>query len=240
MSNKILFRARNSWALETCPKPYPASSAIPKWWKDQPPYLPTEKDPTGKTLYLENRVTNSTFKKCTPMLDTLTAGYIVPLFADVLITQYPSGPGIAWKIVGGEPFVEHHVTSVDVERPSEFGKSTMKYNSYWTIKTPPGYSCLIVHPYGYRNSPLRAVEGILDTDRYVLDISIPVWIRKDFEGVIEKGTPICQVIPFKREEWKADFDSYEDNKYEKILDKTLGSTIINHYVKHFWSKKSYK
>ena len=67
-----------------------------------------------------------------------------------------------------------------------------------------------------------------------------MWIKQGFEGVIEKGTPMFQIIPFKREDWKAEFDFYPENKYQTITDKTFNSTLINHYIKHIWSRKTFK
>ena len=40
--NEIEFIALDKYAFEVCPKPFPASQAIPQWWKDASPYIKNE------------------------------------------------------------------------------------------------------------------------------------------------------------------------------------------------------
>ena len=37
--NKIEFIALDKHSFEVCPKPFPASQAIPDWWKNASPYI---------------------------------------------------------------------------------------------------------------------------------------------------------------------------------------------------------
>jgi hypothetical protein len=83
--NEIEFIALDKHAFEICPKPFPASQALPQWWKDASPYVKSEKNLDGKKIIVENFESNASFKKCTPMLDLLSSGYIVPLWADVQV-----------------------------------------------------------------------------------------------------------------------------------------------------------
>jgi hypothetical protein len=76
----------------------------------------------------------------------------------------------------------------------------------------------------------------------IIIIILPSLLRlleNDFEGVIEKGTPIAQIIPFKRDSWNAEFDFLENGEYKKIEDKNFNSTIVGHYLKNAWSKKEF-
>jgi hypothetical protein len=106
--------------------------------------------------------------------------------------------------------------------------------------TPKGYSCLFLPPVGYRTTPLQAVPAVIDTDKSTLEVLPPMWIKEDFEGVIEKGTPLVQVIPFKRTNWKSEFEVKKENKHKYSNDKNFFGTLVNHYVKNYWSKKTYK
>ena len=115
-----------------------------------------------------------------------------------------------------------------------------KYLNAWMPITPPGYSCLITSPFGHKNLPFQAAPAIIDTDKSRLDLSPPGWIKEGFEGVIEKGTPLIQITPFKRENWNSEFDYYEDYEFTKLQEKTMNSNIVNHYIKKVWSKKNYK
>ena len=239
MSKEITFRALNKYDHDIFLKPYPASSNIPDWFKDATPYNVGPQSPEGKNLVLENKVLNSSFKKCTPMLDSLTAGYIIPLWSDVLVTQSYGFPRITWR-TGRDIFEVHGEGAGLVTTPFGYQNYVFRYLNTWIPITPPGYSCLITSPFGHKNLPFHAITGIVDTDKSRLDLSNPGWIKNGFEGVIEKGTPIVQVIPFKRDNWKAEFDYYEDSEFAKVQERTMNSTIVNHYIKNVWSKKSFK
>ena len=98
---------------------------------------------------------------------------------------------------------------------------------------------MVTQPFGYRQTGVQAVPALIDTDKSSLEILPPVWFANDFEGILEKGTPMVQVIPFKRSDWKAEYSYLKNDQYRKIEDKNFNSTIINHYLKNVWSKKTY-
>lgn len=240
--NKISFIARDKYAWDVFPKPYPASQALPNWWRDMTPYDKSSTNPDGKKLIVENFTANATFKKCTPMLDSLTLGYIVPLFADVQVRYEPGedDPRISWKIKGIDVFQKHGESSKQIPPPPGYRNLVYKYGNCWIPKTPKGYSVLVTEPFGYRDLPFKVITGVIDSDKSTLEIVTPMWIKEGFEGVVEKGTPMFQIIPFKRDNWKAEFDHYEDGEYRRLEDKNFNGTMVNHYIKNHWSKKTFK
>jgi hypothetical protein len=240
MSKKITFIATTPYGWEVHPKPYPASQAIPDWWRDQPPYDISEDNPEGKKLIVKNRAANATFKKCTPMLDALTSGYIIPLFADVQVRQGEEGPILSWKIRGSDVFQLHGISSRQMPAPPGYQQIVFKYLSTWVPKTPPGYSVMVTSPFGYRDLPFQAIPAVIDSDKSTLEIVPPMWIKEGFEGVIEKGTPLVQVTPFKRDSWKSEFDYYQSSEYPTLEDKHFNGTMVGHYIKNHWSKKTYR
>ena len=66
---------------------------------------------------------------------------------------------------------------------------------------------------------------------------IPFFIRENFHGFIEAGTPIAQILPFSRESWESDYSIKEKENYgiEQIK-----KFYERGYKKLFWSKKNYK
>jgi hypothetical protein len=89
MKEKIIeFKARSKDGFETQIKPYPASQSIPDWWRNGTPYQISPDNVDGKKLIINNKgESNATFKKCTPMLDAMITGYIIPLWSDVVVTN---------------------------------------------------------------------------------------------------------------------------------------------------------
>jgi hypothetical protein len=237
MAQKIRFVARDPSAWEIDERPYPASQNIPSWWRNMTPYVVDEQNAEGKKFWVRNLVTNASPKKCVPMLDALTSGYLIPLWADVSIEQTDLNPSINWRTT--LPVFDIHGDTRMIETPIGYHPQVFKFLNLWSIFTPPGYSCLITPPAGFRQTGLQAIPAIVDTDKSTTEILFPFWVQNDFEGVIEKGTPLVQVTPFKRSEWKAEYTHYKENEYETIQNKNFNGTLINHYVKNVWSKKKY-
>jgi hypothetical protein len=239
MKQIIKFQARDEYGWEVAPRPYPATQAIPNWWKAMTPYSKSPDNPKGSKLIVRELLSNASPKKCVPMLDALTSGYIIPLWSDVQISNEGDNKLVTWRVT--EPVFQIHgmQTRTDVEAPNGYNPQVFKFLNKWNIITPKGYSCLLVQPFGYRKTGVQAVPAVIDTDRSNLEILPPVWFENDFEDILEKGTPLVQVIPFKRSDWKAEYSYLKNDQYRKLEDKNFGSTIVNHYIKNMWSKKTY-
>jgi hypothetical protein len=239
MTKKIEFVAINKFDYDVQLKPYPASKNIPAWFRDELPYEIGYENPTGKKIIVQGGNSNASFKKCTPMLDAITSGYIVPLWADAQVRWVNDSPVITWR-TSTNLFSPHGQVSQRVEPPAGYSNHVFKYLNTCMPKTPKGYSVLITSPFGHRNLPFQAIPAIIDSDKSKLDIVPPMWLKEGFEGIIEKGTPMFQVTPFKREDWESDFSYMQDGEFARIQEKNFNSTIVNHYVKNIWSKKGYK
>jgi hypothetical protein len=68
-----------------------------------------------------------------------------------------------------------------------------------------------------------------------------MYIEKDFKGVIERGTPLVQVIPFKREKYEMEIVDIQTSA--KIINKqrvSVRSRFKNFYRDNLREKKEYK
>lgn len=238
MTKTIKFIASDPYAATVCPKPIPASQVIPDYWRNATPYMVSEDNPDGKKLILRNRNSNASFKKCTPMLDAMTSGYMFTLWADVMVTQVNGFPSISWRVE--KDVFQLHGGAVGIDFPDGYHKVAFKYLNHWHPRTPDGYSILVTPPLGHRNLPFMPISAVIDTDRTPHELVPPGFIKEGFEGIIEKGTPMFQVTPFKRESWVSEFDNYKENEFNAIMDRDVSATLVNNYVKNFWQKKSYK
>lgn len=196
----IRFKAIDSYAKNVALPPAPASEFIPKWWKDLAPF-------TSDNLMSRDdqdfHYVHVTSKKCFPMLDGMTAGYILPLWADVEVSYkkddiYPTVTWLTDRAVFGNWALEF---TENMEHPEDCAPMAFKFSNQYIIETPENWSCLFVQPLGFPNLPFRTIPGVVDTDKLKTDINQPIWIKKDFTGVIPMGTPIAQIIPFERQDW---------------------------------------
>jgi hypothetical protein len=240
MSKNINFRARSKTEFETQLKPYPAVNKLPEWFLNMKPYDSPEGYPDDGKMHLRTRVPNLTFKKCVPLLDGMSAGYIIPLWTDIMIEQKDGFPYIYWK-TKNDVFFLHGESSRDIPAPAGYDNVVYKYNNCWIPQTPPGYSCLILSPLGHNDLVFKAIPAIVDTDKSTFELVFPMWVKEDFSGIVEKNTPMAQIIPFKRDDWASTFDFYQDGDYKNIIEeKNFNTIIVGHYLKKYWSKKKFK
>ena len=78
----------------------------------------------------------------------------------------------------------------------------------------------------------------MDTDRWGDAGNHPFLIKEGWEGIIEKGTPIIQIIPFKRENWQ----SQEDYRVFQIGEANATqskSKLYGWYKQNSWNKKTF-
>lgn len=235
----IEFTYLGEHSFNVCEKPQPSKTYLPDWFINMPPYAPSEKNPRGNKIIVENHDSNATAKKCTPMLDAMITGYTVPLWSDVQVRQEENGPRITWK-VSQDVFGPHGNWGAPlIPPPLGYDNVVFKFNTSFRIRTPKGYSVIIRNVAGHNGLPFYAIPAIIDTDKSVIDTNIPVWVRSGFDGIVEKGTPMAQIIPFKRDNWKATFTWITEEQMRQEDDKGFASTIVNNYVKNIWSRKKF-
>ena len=233
---KITFKSITENHYDIAEKPYPAVTAIPEWFKNIKPSTSSEhrnNEPKGQL---------ATVKKCFPILDSLTSGYIIPAPVDLLVRYVGNDdiPTITWNSFNINWVETWQLDqSAGFEIPDGFNKQIFKLINPWLVQTPKNWSCLFTHPIGYPNLPFRAITGIVDTDKLKTDINQPFVLKKRWEGIIEAGTPIVQIIPFERKDWEMDCKRGVE-KDHRLNQELLMKKISGSYGKLFHTKKRYK
>lgn len=225
-------------------KYYPSSAYnnIPKWYKEAESYLSGKKEPTGQGA------TSATIKRCMPVFDAITAGYIIYTYTDVYVSkknvldEYGNSTGekINWyEWPSHEPIAFHPIEQAK-NHPLNNGMPYPKWINPWSIKTPKGYSVLFTAPM-HRESIFTILDGIVDTDTYDAPVNFPFVLNNvDFEGLIPAGTPLAQIIPFKREEWNMDFGNEKDIRKQFETSNFLRTSFFDSYKNKFRQIKIYK
>ncbi len=236
MKNKLTLKPINE-VSELFINIAPASEFVPDWYKDSPLKM---KNANTSLAFNGPNATTSTYKKCTPFFDALTLGYMVFLSADLEVTTLDDGsPYMMWRI--NEELVSTHSNEqwVGLTEPEGYHKFVYKFNNEFILNTPKNYSLLFLNPMNRFDLPFQTVSGVVDADSYNLQTLFPFFIKKDFNGIIKRGTPITQIIPIKREKWERDIKKY--NPQEKLVnERKYFSTINRSYKNNHWAKKEYK
>ena len=228
MSKVITFT--NIRGLDFFP-PKPAVKEVPDWYKNTPEYRGDQ----GKKII--NNIHPQTIKKCIPVFDAITSGYIIYTQTDVQIIYKNNSSEYTW---GSQNAIDFHPIDQAPLHPARNEAPYPKWNNSYAITTPPGYSVLFTQPM-HRESVFTIFDGIVDTDTYKAPVNFP-FVLKDpkWEGIIPAGTPVAQVIPFKRDSWKHKIGSDKELQEQEKINKKLKTMLFNSYKRQFWFKKEYR
>jgi Family of unknown function (DUF6065) len=197
-------------------EPVPAKTVLPSWFR---------KLPAVDSNHVHAQNNGLTIKRCMPFLDAMTTGWILPLAATVRLEIKDNGASVdaGWEI--DRVMVSNHGMHQVAGNP--YGhRPPCKFHNYWTIRTPPGWSCLFVAPLNRANDVVEIISGVVDTDSYQSLINFP-FFAKAADGVysLERGTPIVQVIPFRRETTHLGAEIRAETEAEtQVRDRILRST----------------
>ena len=233
MSNEIIFTDTGNIPEAYYPKP--ASGSVPDWYKNMVSYLGNGKIPTG------TKNTNATIKRCMPVFDAMTAGYILYTFTDIYVSQKDGYPYFNWNSYVPIQFhgIEQAPTHPSRGSLKDFGLYP-KFMNPWAIKTPKGYSTLFTQPM-HRESVFTILDGVVDTDNYTSQVNFPFVLNDwNFEGMIPAGTPMVQVIPFKRESWQMQIGNEKNLQEVNKINTYLLTSFFDSYKNKFRKPKEYK
>jgi Family of unknown function (DUF6065) len=170
--------------------PVPARSYLPEWFRKLPAITPEQVSPTDTGL---------TVKRCMPFLDAMTTGWIITLPATLRMEIADGGKTVNTGWDFDRPLTSNHGMH-QVKGNPYGGLPPCKFHNFWTIITPPGWSCLFINPLNRPNGLFEVAAGIVDTDTYRSPVHFPFFATgPDGLHTIAKGSPIVQVIPFRRD-----------------------------------------
>jgi len=219
----------NTLGVDDIYAPEVAAKNIPNWYKNTSNRIGEKKDPSS----------TPTIKKCIPVFDAMTLGYYLVTSVDVYVKQTDGDPEFIPAQQNHFKAIDFHPVMQASKHPDSHGMPFPKWINSWAIKTPKGYSALFLAPLHNPNPYFTAFPGCVDTDEYSAPVNFPFQLKDPkFEGLIPAGTPIVQVIPFKRDAWKRTL-SNDVQEVDKITRK-LNSQMFDRYKRLFWTRKDFK
>ena len=117
------------------------------------------------------------------------------------------------------PIDFHDSAKGPARRSSTSDRFVIKFNCFWTIEAPPGYSVLFTHPANRTDLPFTTLTGLVDCDTFHdSSLNFPArWHEPNFNGVLPKGTPVAQCLPVKRESWSGHFEALSDADTKRLI-----------------------
>lgn len=213
-------------------KPEPAIKSLPEWYKKIQPF--DSKNP----IFNDNgEIVNRNIKMCMPLFDSFNMGYTQKTWCDIYI-ENKDGELYYHYAYGPAPLEVRGESQIPIEE--DFYSVDFVWKEPWIPKTPKGYSTLYLSPLNHFETTTFSVSAVIDTDRYYHTPfgNNPFFIKKGFYGVIPKGTPMYQMIPFKRDSWESEFLNFDENKTQKNFYKIM-EKFWAVYKKNMWVKKDF-
>ena len=215
----------------------PSYEFIPEWYRKSSGNV---RGTNSELLPMNPSATNSTYKKCTPFFDSMTAGYMMYLTADIEVVKKENNmPYIMWR-PERKIITEHSQEQWEgLPCPDGYSPFVYKWHNQFNVNLPKDYSLMFLSPINRFDLPFLTVTGIVDCDTWTGSVHFPFFIKNNFTGIIEKGTPITQMIPIKREHWQKEHGQYDAKKVFSNQ-QNFYSTIKRSYKNNYWHRKEYK
>lgn len=234
----IEFVPTSSYAEEYIPMPNPAKVLIPDWYKKIPN---SNINKTG--LDYRGKIADIGVKACVPFLDSFCLGYIQCTWRDISVLKGENGElSVSFGGFTDRDFPILHKRdkiAIKIDK-NTFYEGEFVWHVPWMFKTPQNYSSLVIHPLNRTDLPFYTLSGAIDSDSYhpMIYGNLPFYIKKDFEGLIPKGTPMYQIIPFKRDPWESFSSKYDEasSLKQEILTDFFAQGM---YKKSHWKKKEF-
>lgn len=167
------------------------------------PYLGTQKLPSWWNLLPKGK---GTLRRCQGTYDFISLGGFVPLWTNVHIRPNITHHHYDIKLDPIDGFQFRHdgfTPETSTGCPIEKHKSLetgqyIKLVTPWRFITPKGVSLMSLPVMHEPDANFSVIPGIVHTD-YYHQINVVINVHSDKEFVIPAGTPIMQLIPFKRD-----------------------------------------
>lgn len=239
---KIIFTNNRPWLnKDSLFKPTPILKTIPEWYRKMDRFI---KNPQNNDFYIgQDGGKMPTWKACPAVFDVMGSGYTYLTPCDINFIQSENGLSVEIEDLKYKDFCTPRSKMDGFVTPHGYRDDHFAWFADWGIQVPEGYSVLYTHPLNRFELPFYTISGIVDNDKVLLPGSMPFFINKEFSGILPKGTPIVQMIPFKRDNWESEFNIISPNV---IVHKNIANSKIYRkpnggiYKNKIWEQRTYK
>lgn len=238
-SKTITFQPLDEYVDAAQAAPVSAAQCMPDWYKKLPRYINNSDKPI-KALGRKD------LKTCVPFRDAMISGYMIVLPADVEVCVSADGDvdvfcnkQLTFNVVHKRGILNQDNQGFGMPHPVGTVPIMFAWGALFGVGTDKSDSILVTHPLNRNDLPFVTSSGVVDSGYFNVAGNMPFFIKEGFVGVIPKGTPIAQVIPFKRENWISKHIASDRKKYSLFM--TLRDTYLDGFYGRFLRQsKSYK
>ena len=200
--------------------PVLANRYLPDWYKNM-----------ERTIIRDDGLTGKTAKKCPAIQDTLTEGFIIPMWSKFEFASVKDENGYIvnqnWNffmVNAVTEDIEKHLSShtqyqvegmdINLTIDNRLLKMTLPYK----IIVPEGYNIKYSDPFYHFRKDIRCLTGIVEADKWG-HVTLPFELLQD-NFTIEAGQPLVHGLIYKREEEPLNIITRNgtDEEYKRIYD----------------------
>jgi hypothetical protein len=222
--NKIVFTPSSQDTELLIEPPSSAKKSVPDWYKKSP-------------AFDQKNYRQSVLKQCMPFFDATISGYIQRTWKEIYIGSKDGN--LFFDSAEGLEILSHR-ENASLPVSDGFYPVEFIWRRHWSVELPKGYSMLVTHPHNRLDLPFTTLSGVVDSDlfHHTPVGSIPFYVQKGFTGIIPVGTPMYQIIPFKRENWESETEPFNEAEVLK-RNNIMRRRFYSAYRDMFWQKKTY-
>jgi hypothetical protein len=226
--NTAIFYSFDDNILTQPNDPLTSLSTLPNWYREA-------------KRYLDDDTSKSTFKACMSFFDAMSVGYVLTTPADIVVEI--NGNDLSITIDDKyKNFLQMRPPMQDFAVPDGCYAHHLALLPQWGLRLPEGYSALYMAPLNRFDLPFITTNGVVENDKMDTPGMIPVFLKQNFKGVIPKGTPFVQILPFKRESWskKVITLTQKEADEKRNVANIFRSEPTGVYKKIYWERKVYE
>lgn len=198
-----------TWAVRKYAPIQPASRFVPEKFKNLPSILKKGEHPIDDI---------HTIKVCPSIKHYIGLGFVIPAWCDIEIT--PNGENGKPQVTYSDPEMNesfHYPEQLGNFMDEKFKvRVPIKLDNPWHPWQPKGWSALYLPMYWHEGENFEAVPGVIDHDMASMHCPINIMLKQAKTTLIKQGTPLTQVIPFKREILTATTQDGTDNGFKRF------------------------
>jgi hypothetical protein len=233
----VNFVGINSFVDKHLEIPSPASKEIPDWYKQTMPYH------HGHNFELSFDGPANTVKGCMPVLDVISTGWIQKTWCDIYIERNEEGQVYFQHAADPQIVSFRDIKSIgNMPIPDGYSAISFQWQRPWRVITPPGHSVLYTHPFYRTDLPFMSVSAVVDTDSYHSEGKVAFFLKDGFTGIIPKGTPMYQIIPFQKDAWVGQKLPLTEELKDKFASENFDvrSVFKGGYRKKYWNRPDFE
>lgn len=215
-------------------RPLESKHFLPEWWKNL----------QGVVQEQHKFAPTATMRHCKGFVDQFMAGFMVPMWTDLLVETSPIGAlDYRWEFADGMSTAVIHQAMLRGGFLSEKEYSHLKVMVPWVIEcSEPGLKWILQQPtWNMDGIPYITPSGVVSFDHQHSCHVNMFAIKRDqaHKFMVEAGQPLIQLIPMSMKKVELRCHVVSREEYDRRSASSVQTTFVKKYASHIRLKEMY-